>query len=295
MSSIDYYEVLGVLPTADEVVVKAAYRALAQRYHPDKWRGPAAEAEKRMAEINVAYSVIGNPAKRAEYDAHRSKSSTGEYEADSSGTRDGAFDEALIELEGRWGVAVEVFPDLVPLRKRLALISSALSFSFATILLESKKFNHRHELARNLERQFLERYFGVNEQILRYATELILGGHRDAAKMLNRLVDVMGSDVDPNLLIARVEGTHRCDPVLQEVAEIKKQFVSGKKLSRNEVNALSLAVSSDPSLAHLWERFRGETLLHLCARFGLLEAAATLLKHGAYASGYPILTWAAHR
>jgi curved DNA-binding protein CbpA len=36
MSSPDHYSVIGVLPTADDVVIRAAYRALAQRYHSDR-------------------------------------------------------------------------------------------------------------------------------------------------------------------------------------------------------------------------------------------------------------------
>jgi curved DNA-binding protein CbpA len=35
----DYYAILGVLPTADEVVIRAAFRALSQKYRPDKWSG----------------------------------------------------------------------------------------------------------------------------------------------------------------------------------------------------------------------------------------------------------------
>jgi len=33
----DHYQILGVIQDAEDIVIKAAYRALAQRYHPDKW------------------------------------------------------------------------------------------------------------------------------------------------------------------------------------------------------------------------------------------------------------------
>ncbi len=55
----DLYVVLGILPDAEDVVIKAAYRALAQRYHPDRWVGDAAEAHQRMTRINEAYEVLG--------------------------------------------------------------------------------------------------------------------------------------------------------------------------------------------------------------------------------------------
>ncbi len=54
----DYYAVLGVLPSADEVVIRAAYKALAQRYHPDKRNTDAPNSDQRMAELNEAYSVL---------------------------------------------------------------------------------------------------------------------------------------------------------------------------------------------------------------------------------------------
>lgn len=62
----DHYEVLGVAPTSEDVVIRAAYRALMRRYHPDK--GPAAELSGRALEINAAYAVLGDPDKRARYD-----------------------------------------------------------------------------------------------------------------------------------------------------------------------------------------------------------------------------------
>lgn len=50
------YAVLGLLNTAEPEVVKAAYRALALKYHPDK--NSSSEAEKRLLEINKAYQAI---------------------------------------------------------------------------------------------------------------------------------------------------------------------------------------------------------------------------------------------
>ena len=60
----DYYRILGVLDDAEDIIIRAAYKALAQRYHPDKWLGSPEEANRRMAEINEAYSVLSDPIKR---------------------------------------------------------------------------------------------------------------------------------------------------------------------------------------------------------------------------------------
>ena len=60
------YEVLNVSPSAEPVVIEAAYRALMKRYHPDQG---SAEVDGRSArEINGAYAVLKDPERRARYD-----------------------------------------------------------------------------------------------------------------------------------------------------------------------------------------------------------------------------------
>jgi curved DNA-binding protein CbpA len=60
----DPYEVLQVQPSALPEVVRAAYRALAWKYHPDRGASSA-----RMVAINDAWRILGNPVRRAAYDA----------------------------------------------------------------------------------------------------------------------------------------------------------------------------------------------------------------------------------
>ena len=65
----DLYRLLQVDPEADAEIIGAAYRKLAQRYHPDVTDDPAAAA--RMASINAAWEVLRDPARRSEYDRER--------------------------------------------------------------------------------------------------------------------------------------------------------------------------------------------------------------------------------
>ena len=62
----DPYEVLQVRPSAEPEVIRAAYRVLARKYHPDLG-GDAT----RMVALNDAWDVLGDPARRAAYDAAR--------------------------------------------------------------------------------------------------------------------------------------------------------------------------------------------------------------------------------
>lgn len=63
----DHYGVLDVPRTASPAEIKAAYRRLALRWHPDRNAGDRA-AEERFKEVSVAYAVLGDEAKRAHYD-----------------------------------------------------------------------------------------------------------------------------------------------------------------------------------------------------------------------------------
>ncbi len=68
---MDYYYVLGILPTATREEVKAAYRKMATRYHPDKNVGKP-DAELKMREVNDAYEVLSDPEQRQSYDQAQS-------------------------------------------------------------------------------------------------------------------------------------------------------------------------------------------------------------------------------
>ena len=63
----DYYATLGVSKTATEKEIKQTYRKLARKHHPDVNPGDRA-AEARFKDINEAYEVLGDPAKRKKYD-----------------------------------------------------------------------------------------------------------------------------------------------------------------------------------------------------------------------------------
>ncbi len=69
MEFIDYYKILGVSKTATEKEIKAAYRKLARKFHPDL-NPDSKEAEIKFKEINEANEVLSNPENRKKYDKY---------------------------------------------------------------------------------------------------------------------------------------------------------------------------------------------------------------------------------
>ena len=65
-SQVTHYDTLSVAELAGPELVRKAYRRQAQKYHPD--RMPGAQDQQLMAQINEAYAVLSDPARRASYD-----------------------------------------------------------------------------------------------------------------------------------------------------------------------------------------------------------------------------------
>src|SRR3954451_11977277 len=72
----DYYSELGVSKDATDKEITRAYRKLAKQFHPDANPGDAA-AEARFKEISSAHDVLGDSAKRKEYDEVREMVASG--------------------------------------------------------------------------------------------------------------------------------------------------------------------------------------------------------------------------
>jgi curved DNA-binding protein CbpA len=103
--TVDAYKVLQVDPEAEDEVIQAAYRRLARKYHPDL--ASSAEAAARMAAINAAWELIGEPATRAAYDrgrtadaAARTPETVSRDWTSGRSTQGGGFDESMHAADG---------------------------------------------------------------------------------------------------------------------------------------------------------------------------------------------------
>ena len=96
----NYYDILGVDKNASAAEIKAAYRKLAMKYHPDRNQGNE-EAAERFKEINEAHEVLSDETKRKNYDTY--------------GTADanmGGFGGGFGGFEGNFGGFGDIFGDL---------------------------------------------------------------------------------------------------------------------------------------------------------------------------------------
>lgn len=199
----DYYATLGVTPQAEDIVIKAAYRALAQRYHPDRYSGSADDATRKMAEINEAYSVLSVPAKRKAFDAefHGADIDDSDFEAG-----DAAADEGGQQLNQDWETALEYYPDMATIEAALAKTSKSLAFTYRLYMIAQKDFKNRRQAAEAMHNVFLSKYFGDRKEIIDFAKSLIAMRRKDAAKALNEAVRVLGDGIDPTVVIHKIKG-----------------------------------------------------------------------------------------
>ncbi|EKE78791.1 DnaJ C-terminal domain-containing protein [Oceanibaculum indicum] len=89
----DPYDVLGVAPNASQADIKAAFRKLAKKYHPDVNAGDP-DVERKFKEVNTAYNLLSDTDKRAKYDrgdldaeGNERRFSSGGYRGTRAGTR----------------------------------------------------------------------------------------------------------------------------------------------------------------------------------------------------------------
>ena len=214
----DHYRILGVIQGAENIVIKAAYRALAQRYHPDKWTGSPAEATRRMSEINEAFAVLSVPIKKKQYDQSRASNEYNEPEENSNNA--GTEDDLGNSLDKDWSAVVKYFPDLEDIFKNLSKISKSLAQTYKVYLLESREFATRKVIAEQFERRFLEKYFGTNEEIIRFSRFLIRWGVKNAAKELNRAINLLGNNIHSKSIINRI---------LQDYPDLAKPYYSSQQ------------------------------------------------------------------
>jgi len=116
----DYYQTLGLEPSAGDAEIKTAYRRLARKYHPDVSK--EAGAEDRFKAVNEAYEALRDPEKRAAYDQLRARGYRPGDEVQPQGGFRGApggfeFEEEIFAGGGAGGGFSDFFEELFRRRR----------------------------------------------------------------------------------------------------------------------------------------------------------------------------------
>jgi curved DNA-binding protein CbpA len=190
----DYYKTLGVLDSAEIDDIRVAYKKLLMKYHPDRNPLDIDFATKKTQEITKAYDVLSDIDKRYTYDQERCVHSN---QSDKN-TSNSSFNDVL---NRRWDIAIEDVNGLEDIYEELNKISPEVSLSFKAKLLQSMAFDKAEELADDLTKEYLIKYFGSNEKVNRFVLWLLINGRRDVAKDVNKSVVRLGDGLDVDLLV----------------------------------------------------------------------------------------------
>ena len=201
----DYYRALGVLRNAEDIVIKAAYKALAQKYHPD--RVPDHEkkiATQKMMEINEAKNVLLDPVKRNQYNKTYDEQKIDRQSYGSEYNQEDQFSESTLKDED-WNTVFNYYPDLRKIITELSLISTNLTNLYKNYMLESRQFNERHKIREIIENDYLTRFYGDDEKTRTYVKSLLLKNFKYAAIEINKHILLMGSSIKYNQIYPIIE------------------------------------------------------------------------------------------
>ena len=157
-SKPNYYSILGVAINAEDVVIRAAYRALVQRYHPDKGPGyEQGERAERILAIQKAYQVLCDPTLRRQHDldlgkqAFEFKGNFKDWESTEESKSGIKQDVNLAQNWGAqsWDALLHTYPQLQAHYLRLLKTDPIIALEYKTFLIE---FVAERMVARTVER-----------------------------------------------------------------------------------------------------------------------------------------------
>jgi curved DNA-binding protein CbpA len=207
----DYYKTLGVLDSAEIDDIRVAYKKLLMKYHPDRNPLDIDFATKKTQEITKAYDVLSDIDKRYTYDQERCVHSN---QSDKN-TSNSSFNDVL---NRRWDIAIEDVNGLEDIYEELNKISPEVSLSFKAKLLQSMAFDKAEELADDLTKEYLIKYFGSNKKVNRFVLWLLINGRRDIAKEVNKSVVTLGEGLDVDLLVKNLDDKNNLNYIKSQMA-----------------------------------------------------------------------------
>ncbi|ASU24140.1 hypothetical protein CCZ37_16690 [Vibrio qinghaiensis] len=200
-----YYDVLGVTPEAHLVVIKAAYKALAKVYHPDRWNGDNKFAKEKMQEINEAYNILSNEQLRSSYD-QKFDDENRFYSTDFDDSNVGDTTDSMFESD--WNYAVEFYPYIRFHYEDLRRLSVKLAQMYKFTLLDSKDFDRADRLKEDLESNFIRKYFGSSHVLQQRGKYHLLNKEKHIALEINKAAAFFGSNVPVEQILSKIDAKY---------------------------------------------------------------------------------------
>lgn len=234
-----YYDVLGVAADTPDVVIKAAFRALAKEYHPDRAQADSGDTD-RFIEIQTAYAVLSKPESRSLYDSELQEAFLSATHQPASASATGGM-----PAPAPWSSTRHNTAEIERICARLSLYSEPLAQSFYESCLRGECGDDPWRFARELESGFFKEYFGDDPDVQAFARLLLLGSRTGAALTLNQLVAGGASPPVKDLrgILAAVLDQHFPDEALF-TEWLKVKFGVLPVQTRKEMEAESLELAS---------------------------------------------------
>ncbi len=190
---MNYYRILGVDSNAELIIIRAAYKTLIQKYHPDKAKDDSERKifNEKTKLINEAYDVLRDEIKRKAYDQNFSSNNSQKNEH----TKTNNYD-------ADWSVVIDNFPVIRFEYEELLVLSQEVTNEFKQIIIKNKKFSESKSLAKKLKYDFFRKNYGDNTDCQDFAYWLHKADRIDIANELKNFVRILGSDIDNEKLIA---------------------------------------------------------------------------------------------
>ena len=153
-----------------------------------------------MREINEAYEILSDAKKRKQHDDARPDTQS----AGSTFYEEKTRREHILIRRPRSRWELETHHRLLPRsweapEKSRAPLSQDLAFTYKAYMVTERKFESEQNIHRELEANFLKKYFGIHPEIQNYGKNLLLKKHKSLAQALNKDVEAFfGNDIRPN-------------------------------------------------------------------------------------------------
>jgi curved DNA-binding protein CbpA len=195
-----------------------------------------------MVEINEAKDVLLDAVRRREYDKKYDEQKVDKQQYGSEFKESEQYD-TVSPTEENWIVAVGYYPDLKKIVKELSLISSNLANLYKNYMIESRRYDDRHKIKEERERDYLIRYYGDDTRIREYVRALLLKNFKRAAIAINKDIIVMGNSIDYQKIYLKIERKFpetkvcRLKPVAIKLKKVKN-VNSNNLISKLENNTI---------------------------------------------------------